>query len=107
MTQSDRSEKSDAEVQHIVDVLTEYQRAHPKAQIDVHRRNPVSIRIRIIDPDFQGLSWMDREPEVWSLLKRLPEEVFVNLTMLLLLTPEEVPSSLANMEFEHPVSSLV
>lgn len=107
MTQINRGEKPDAEVQQIIDVLAEYQRAHLEAQIDVHRRNPVSIRIRIIDPDFQGLSWMDREPEVWKSLKRLPEEVFVNITMLLLLTPEEVPNSLANIEFEHPVSSLI
>jgi hypothetical protein len=30
---------------------------------------------------------IEREPEIWKLLSKLPEEAFVNITMLLLLTP--------------------
>jgi len=104
MTKIDKNKKNDVEVQQILDVLAEYRHTHPKAQIDARRRNPVSIRIRIIDPDFRGLNWVEREPEVWKLLKKLPEEVFVNITMLLLLTPEETETSFANMEFENPIS---
>ncbi len=101
----DNSEKPDAEVQQILDVLAEYRRTHPNAQIHARRRNPVSIRIRIIAPDFRGLNRVEREPEVWKLLKQLPEDVFVNITMLLLLTPEETETSFANMEFENPIPS--
>jgi hypothetical protein len=36
-----------------------------------------------------------RESAIWKLLHQLPEEVFVNITMLLLLTPEETAHSLA------------
>lgn len=107
MIQTDRSEKLDTEVQQVLDVLAEYRRTHLNAQIDACRRNPVSIRIRIIDPDFRGMSWVDREPEVWKLLEKLPEDVFANITMLLLLTPEETKNSFANMEFENPIPSSI
>ena len=53
------------------------------------------------------MSWVDREPEVWKLLEKLPEDVFANITMLLLLTPEETKNSFANMEFENPIPSSI
>jgi len=106
VTKTDKkSKKPDAEVQQIQEVLAEYHRTHKKAQIDVRRRHEVSIHIRIIDPDFRGLNRVEREPEVWKLLKQLPDEVYADITMVLLLTPEEAPNSLANMEFENPLPS--
>jgi len=107
MTRIDRSEKPDAQVQQILGVLAEYRSTHPHAQLEARRRNPVSIRIRIIDPDFQGMNRVAREPEIWKLLKKLPEDVFANITMLLLLSPDETENSLANFEFEHPIPSRV
>jgi stress-induced morphogen len=95
--------KNDQAVQKILDVLAEYRCTHEEAQIDVRRRHEVSIHIRIIDPDFRGLNRVERQPEVWKLLKQLPDEVFADITMLLLLTLEEAPDSLANFEFEHPI----
>jgi hypothetical protein len=105
MARIDRSPQPDAQVQQILDILTEYERAHPKAQIEGRRHSPVSIRLRIIDPDFHGRDRLEREPEIWTLLQRLPEEVFVNITMLVLLTPEEAEKSYASQEFEHPIPS--
>ena len=107
MARIDRSDKPDVQVQQILDVLAAYERTHSQAQIEGRRHNPVSIRLRIIDLDFQGVDRLDREPEIWSLLKQLPEEVFVNITMLLLLTPDEAEHSLASQEFDHPVPSLL
>jgi stress-induced morphogen len=101
----DKSEKHDVGVQQLNTILAEYQHKHKKAEIDVRRRHEVSIHIRIIDPDFRGLDWIDREPEVWKLLKLLPDEIYADITVLLLLTPEEAPTSLANMEFENPLPS--
>jgi stress-induced morphogen len=100
----DKSKKNDVDVQQIQDVLAEYQRNHKEAQIDVRRRHEVSIRIRVIDPDFCGLDRVDREPEIWKLLDKLPDEVYANITMVLLLTLDEAPNSFANMEFENPIS---
>ena len=105
MTKIKKSEKPDVEVQQILDVLAKYRRTHKKAQIDVRRRHEVSIRIRIIDTDFRGLNRVEREPEVLKLLKKLPDEVYADITMLLLLTPEEVPNSFANLEFENSIPS--
>ncbi len=78
------------EVQQILDALTEYARNHPH-----------------IDPDFQAIDRIERDPEIWELLRKLPEEVFVNITMLLLLTPEEAAHSLASQEFDHPIPARV
>ena len=107
MAQRDRSAQPDEQVQQILDLLTAYERTHPQAQFEGRRHNPVSIRLRIIDPDFQGMDRIEREPAVWKLLRQLPEEVFVNITMLLLLTPEETEHSLASQEFDHPIPSRV
>jgi stress-induced morphogen len=105
MARIDRSDKPDTQVQQVLDILTAYERVHPQAQIEGRRHNPVSIRLRIIDPDFQGLDRVEREPAIWKLLHRLPEEVLVNLTMLLLLTPEEAETSWASQEFDRPIPS--
>ena len=107
MARIDRSTQPDRQVQQILDILAAYERTHPQAQIEGRRHNPVSIRLRIIDPDFQTLDRIEREPDIWQLLRKLPEEVFVNITMLLLLTPEEAEHSLASQEFDHPIPSRV
>jgi len=105
MNHVDKSEDVDAQVQRILEALGEYERIHSNAEIEVRRQNPVSIRIRIIDPDFEGMNRVDREPEVWRLLRTLPEDVLPDITMVLLLTPKEVEGSLASREFDAPVPS--
>lgn len=104
MTDSN-SKSIDQQVQQVLDALAEYQEAHPNAEITIKSQNPVSIRVRIIDSDFEGMDRVDREPPVWKALKGLPEDIFSNITMLLLLTPREAESSLANREFNEPIPS--
>ena len=99
------SKDVDVQIQRVLDVLDPYKADHPNARIKVRRQNSVSLRIRIVDPEFGGLDRVDREPPVWKLLKTLPEEVFTDITMLLLLTPDETEGSLANQEFEDPIPS--
>jgi len=99
------NQNGDPQIHPVATALDAYQDAHPSAQIDVRRQNPVSIRVRIVDPGFSGKDRLDREPEVWNELKKLPDEVFADITMLLLLAPEEAASSLANVEFENPIPS--
>lgn len=95
----------DEQVQQVLDALAEYMVSHPNADIQAKRQNSVSIRVRIIDSDFEGIDRADREPPVWKILKNLPEEVFSNITMLLLITPKEAEGSLANLEFNDPLPS--
>ena len=65
----------------------------------------MSIRVRIIDPDFAGVGLAERHDAVWKLSDPLPEEVLSHLSGLLLLTPAEKKTSFANVEFDHPIPS--
>ena len=85
--------------------MEEYAAAHPNAQIEVKRQNSVSVRIRIIDPEFASKSRADREEEVWPALKDLPEETLSEVTVLLLLTEEEAEKSFASLDFDNPIRS--
>lgn len=96
----------DAATRQIQELLMDrYVKNHEDADVSVYRYNPVSIRIRIIDPDFSGLSIPQRSKSVWRLLKELPEEVRGDISVCLLLTPDEQPSSPMNLEFENPSRS--
>lgn len=102
---NDPNNGEDRQVEQIRHALSRYAHDHPNAQIEVRRQNSVSIRVRIVDSEFSGLDRVDREPAIWNILKTLPEEVFSNITMLLLLAPDETDRSLANREFEDPIPS--
>jgi stress-induced morphogen len=106
---TERKEKSrDDDVQQVRELLArEYQISHASARIDVYRQNSASIRIRVIDPDFRGMNRVERDRPISQLLGQLPEMVESQITLLLLLTPEEQKMSLANFEFEHPVPSSI
>src|SRR5206468_12985647 len=96
--------KSDEVLKQIMVCLEAYERDHPQVRIDFYRYSPVSIRIRIIDPRFSGMGRADRSDLVWKYFDRLTDEVQSDISMLVLLTPSEVGRSLADREFEDPVS---
>jgi stress-induced morphogen len=96
---------NESDVMKIRDALDEHKRAHPGAEIDIQRQNSVSIRIRITDPDFKGLDLVERDNQLWKILEKLPEDVLSQISLLLLFTPEERKRSLADVEFDRPVSS--
>ena len=96
---------SDEVINHIIEALRAYEADHPHAQIDLYRQNSVSVRVRIIDPDFAGQSKIDRSKEAWKYLNSLPDEIQSDLSSLTLLAPEETTMSFANFEFEDPIPS--
>ena len=98
---------SDETIDRMIDALKSLEADHPHAQIDIYRQNPVSIRLRVVDPDFRGVDKSRRHDIVWKYLENLPEDDQGDLSMLVVLTPEEVSRSFANMEFEDPVPSLM
>jgi stress-induced morphogen len=73
----------------------------------VYRYNPASIRVRVIDPRFAGMTYTQREEMIEDLLRDLPKDVRADITVLLLITPEEAgdPSDLMNLEFDEPSAS--
>jgi stress-induced morphogen len=96
---------SDDIINSIVEGLRSYEHDHPDSQIDIYRQNAVSVRVRIIDPDFAGQSKIDRSKNVWRYLNSLPEDVVSDLSTVILLAPDETKMSFANLEFEDPVPS--
>jgi stress-induced morphogen len=95
----------DSFTDQVLDALGNYESLHPGAEIEVYRRNSVSIRVRIVDPEFLGISRSERHEIVWRFLEKLPEEVQSQVSLLLLLTPEETKTSFANLEFDNPIPS--
>lgn len=95
----------DASLEQVQEVFSEYAAQHPQAEISIYRQNSVSIRVRIIDPQFRGVSKGARHDQIWQLVEKLPEEVQQDISVLLLLTPEETKNSLMNLEFEQPSPS--
>jgi hypothetical protein len=102
MSMMSQNGQVDPQLRAVFAALSPYQAAHPAAQIDIRRRHGVFLAIRIVDPDFYGAFWADREDEVWPLLQQLSDEIFASISILLLLTPDEVTTSGANLEFENP-----
>ena len=99
-----RGKKDDA-LEAVAVALTSFDNTHPNAKISTYRQNSVSIRIRIVDESFNGISRGDRHDLIWEILEIMPEEYLCDVTLLILLTPEETATSFANMEFDHPVPS--
>lgn len=97
--------KSDAIIEELVAALQQYESDHPAAQIDLYRQNSVSVRIRIIDPDLAKFNRPERNQLVWKYLDQISENAQADISILLLLTPDETKNSFANFEFEDPVPS--
>jgi stress-induced morphogen len=88
--------------QAFMKALKPYLAEHRRATVDMYRRSRFALRIRIIDPDFAGLDRVDRDELIREYIKSVPDEVMDELSMLLLLTPDEVEQSIANFDFENP-----
>lgn len=102
-----RRENRDRVLDEFEKALQPYVKKHPNAKLSLYRQNPASVRIRLIDPDLSSLSRVDRHELVWSYLEPLSDETLSELSILLLLTPDETKKSIANMDFENPIPSLL
>ena len=98
---------SDDILEQVIAVLRKYESDHPDAVIDLYRQNSVSIRVRIVDPAFRGMSKKQRNDLVWNYLDALSEETQGDISMLVLLAPTEVEKSMGNLKFEDPVPSVL
>ena len=102
-----RVKRPDPILRQIANALGEYDKTHSQAQIETYRQNSVSVRIRVLNPEFAGRSRTQREEEIWALLNKLPEETLAEISLLLLLTPVEAKNSFANSEFDDPIPSRI
>ena len=62
-----RGEGPDPQAKQILEALRPYQDDHSRAEIEAYRQNSVSVRIRILNPEFAGRSRSQREEEVWEM----------------------------------------
>jgi stress-induced morphogen len=99
------------ETRHVEDLL----RQAGFQQVDAYRYNSASIRLRIVDPQFEGLSREERdtivEPHIAQLL---PEDTQADITTLFTFAPSEIQDAsknlkefLLNTEFEDPSPSML
>jgi hypothetical protein len=77
---------------------------------DAYRYNSASIRVRIMDGSFEGLTESERDAMVDPILDQLPETTQSDIMLVLTMTPKEAKSklsrySLLNLEFENPLPS--
>jgi hypothetical protein len=92
------------EVQAVLDHLhRNWKKLHPKAKIDAYRIYPFVIRVRIIDPDFRGIDWVDRHHMVWKVFEGPADEIASQVLTLVLVTPGERRRDPNNLEFENPI----
>jgi stress-induced morphogen len=79
------------------------------ARVEAYRFNSASIRIRVIDPQFEGKSMVEREDMVLPLIRSLPKKTQDDILLLLTLAPSELQGVnrhlLVNLEFEQPIPS--
>ena len=97
------AEVEDAILQAIVPVLNQYEAEHEGSECQMYRYNPGSIRIRVIDPRFQGMSKGDRHELVMAYFDAVSDDILAEISVLLCLAPGE--RSWMNLEFETPSRS--
>jgi stress-induced morphogen len=78
---------------------------------DAYQFNPASIRVRVIDPQFEGKSAEERDALIERVLQTLPEDTQSKIINVYTFAPRELqPVSreyLLNEEFEHPGESML
>jgi hypothetical protein len=76
---------------------------------EAYRFNSASIRVRVIDPRFEGKTVAEREDMVLPLIQRLPKKTQEDILLLLTIAPSELKGKnrhlLVNLEFEQPLPS--
>ena len=96
-------QQSDDAVEEAAAALSEFEKSHEHAECVVYRYNPASIRVRIVDAIFHGRSKGERHDYAMRFLRKLPEDVLAQISILLCLEPGE--SALLDLDFHDPTRS--
>lgn len=113
MTQTEaprwKSKQTD-ETRHVEDVL----RRAGFEKVDAYRYNSASIRVRVVDRRFEGLSPEKRDELVEPHLEQLPERTQADIMTLYTFAPSELQKPpwsfrgyLKNIEFDDPSPSML
>ena len=97
---------TDESVQALKAALDAYEAAHAGAEAALYRHNPASIRLRVIDRRFEGMTKSRRHADVWDFLAaRVPDDTLADVSLVLTVAPAELGMSFANFEFESAIAS--
>ena len=101
--------KRTSETQRVEELLQQHFQ-----QADAYRYNSGSIRVRVIDPQFEGMSREQRDAMVEPHLDMLPPETLRDIMTLFTFAPSDLnrtPTTLRqnmlNTEFEDPSPSML
>lgn len=98
--------KPDQTTRALKNALDAYEQGHADAKASLYRQNSGSVRIRVLDPAFARMSIPARHRSVWRYLSgRVDSDAMQQVSLLLLLDPDEMGSSFMNVEFEDPTPS--
>jgi stress-induced morphogen len=91
------------ETRQIEEILEKQFPHHPRAYPPAaYKYNSACIRVRIVDPKFEGLSFFERHDQGEEIIRTLPEKAQSSIFFIALLAPSELETSPLNYEFEHP-----
>ncbi len=83
-------------------------------QVDAYRYNSASIRVRVIDPRFEGWAVEHRDALIEPHLEQLPERTQADIISLYTFAPSELKQGpktfrefLLNAEFDEPSPSML
>lgn len=93
--------RGDEAVVEVHSSLGSYAIEHPRAEVSVFARQfGDEIGIRIIDPDFDGVSWKERSETIWRILDSSARELAARVSILVVMTPEEAHEAhITSVEF--------
>jgi len=93
---------ADEAVQTLKGALDAYELEHPGSEAALYRQNNASIRLRVIDRRYEGMTKSRRHADVWDFLAaRVPAETLSDVSLVLAIAPGERGTSLMNFEFEN------
>jgi stress-induced morphogen len=101
---ADLESKRTKETREIENLLLKHFPDHPaKYPPMAYRYNRGSIRVRVVSKRFAGKDRSERWDMVAPILKEnLPEDTWLDIMLIVLVTPDELKDSPANWTFEHP-----
>lgn len=96
--------QADRAVAELRDALDGFEHDHPGAEATLYRQDHGAVRVRVVSDHFAGMTKGRRHRQLWDYLTRHANpNAMEEIEVLLALPTSELRSSLANLDFDHPI----